>query len=142
MEKFPDATTPTPRARHRVDLLEVRSREARATDHDRDACLDCLEGVRLHRRRGRVVDEDVDAPERIVHSAVDRNSERGATQRLAEISPGRGPADGGDELEIGRPEDGGDERPPGPARGARDPHGQGTTLHALALDELDPVAAE
>jgi hypothetical protein len=53
---------------------------------------------------------------------MDRDSERGAAQCLAEISPGRGPADRGDELEIGRVEDGGDERPPGPPRGARDAH--------------------
>jgi hypothetical protein len=64
---------------------------------------------------------------------MDRDSERGGAQCFAEISPGRRPADGRDEREVGRVEHGGHERAAHPARRARDAHGHlPSCVHAYA----------
>jgi hypothetical protein len=71
-----------------VDLGEVVRRQARGADDDAHSCIDRCHDIRLDRCRRRVVDEDVDAVERLGHAAEHPDAERVAAERLAEVAPG------------------------------------------------------
>jgi hypothetical protein len=130
-EKFPDATTPTERSRAAASIVR---RQPRRPDHDRDARLDRGERVRLHRRRRGVVDEDVDAVERVGDRAVDRDAERGVAERLPEVAPGRRPGDRRAEGQVGSVEHSAHQGSARPSRGARDAHRNALRLrHDQAL---------
>ena len=95
-EKLPDGDdADRPLAGGCVDVREVVGGQARGADHHRHAGLDRGERVALDRLDRRVVDQHVDAVERLGRARVDRRAVdlpagRGAADR-ASAAPGRAP---------------------------------------------------
>jgi hypothetical protein len=128
-------------AGRRIDVGEIGRRQTRASDDDAYSRADRRHRVLPHGSGRGVVDEDVDAVERLGDGRVYGKAKRLTAERFPEIATRGRSADGRDEVEVGRVEHGGHERAACPARRARNAHAQlPSSLHGLCLDQLDPVS--
>lgn len=114
----PDGAHP----RRLVDLRVIRTSQARRADHDRHAGVDRGERISFDHTRGGVVDQHIDAIERVAHVATHRETQRLAAERYTEILTRRRATEGATEREIARLQYTPDDRAARPPGGARDTH--------------------
>ena len=123
-----DADSACPR--RRIDLRVVVRGRPGGTDHDRDAALDRRQGVRLDRLVRGVVDQDIDAVERLADGGVDRDPEGIAAERRAEVRARYRSRHRGTQREVLGLDGGRDKRATGPSRRA----GDADVDHVSSLD--------